>query len=47
MDAWIENGPAQKNQAGLERHKAAGQVGADAGCTPGHDDNVSRAQIQT
>ena len=47
MDAWIERGPSQKNQAGRERHKAAGQVGADPGRAPGHDHNVSRAQLQT
>ena len=47
IDAWIEWGPAQKDQAGHERHKAAGQVGADPGCTPGHDYNVSGAQVQT
>ena len=47
LDAWIERGPPQKDQAGCEGHQAAGQVGADPGCAPGHDDDVSSAQIQT
>ena len=28
MDAWLERGPPKKDQAGRERRKAAGQVGA-------------------
>ena len=47
IHARIKRGPAQKDQAGPEGRQAAGQVGGDARGAPGHDDHVSRAQVQT
>ena len=44
IDAWIQRRSPQEDQAGHEWRETARQVGADPGCAPGHDYNVSRTQ---